>query len=174
MGPTGAGRMHKKNPPPDTPSRRTFCARAGHTVSLATLGIFLPGCGSNNPTAPSSTTTASEVTSLPVHPSTTAGNVVTVAIGPGCSLATIGSTVRVEGPDGQLIVTRSTQDSFIAVTATCTHAQCTVSTIQDGILVCPCHGSRFSTSGTVRGGPASMALSQFPTTFDGSTLSITI
>jgi Rieske Fe-S protein len=36
-----------------------------------------------------------------------------------------------------------------------THQGCTVSTVSDGTINCPCHGSKFSiTNGSVVGGPA--------------------
>ena len=75
--------MHKKRHPPDTPTRRSFCAQTGQAVSLATLGVVLPGCDSGSPTAPSETTsgstsTSSGVTTLPLLTSSTAGSVVTI------------------------------------------------------------------------------------------------
>jgi nitrite reductase/ring-hydroxylating ferredoxin subunit len=62
-------------------------------------------------------------------------------------------------PEQQVVVTQPVKGEFKAFTAVCTHQGCTVSKIEDGQIVCPCHGSRFSiqdgsnTAGP-NGGPA--------------------
>jgi cytochrome b6-f complex iron-sulfur subunit len=62
--------------------------------------------------------------------------------------------------------TRFEQESFFvfrdaggiyAISAVCTHLGCSVGRSSEG-FACPCHGSRFSASGEVLGGPAPRAL----------------
>ncbi|MBV9819862.1 MAG: DoxX family membrane protein [Solirubrobacterales bacterium] len=56
------------------------------------------------------------------------------------------------------IVIRHTDGSLTAFSAVCTHQGCTVG-YQGGEIVCPCHGSRFSSeTGAVLGGPAPLPL----------------
>jgi Rieske Fe-S protein len=53
------------------------------------------------------------------------------------------------------VITQPRAGSFAAFTAVCTHQGCTVSTVSDSTINCPCHGSKFSiTNGSVVGGPA--------------------
>jgi Rieske Fe-S protein len=54
-----------------------------------------------------------------------------------------------------IVLTRSRSDVVHGFSAVCTHQGCTVSTVADGTIDCPCHGSRFdATTGRVRAGPA--------------------
>jgi nitrite reductase/ring-hydroxylating ferredoxin subunit len=46
--------------------------------------------------------------------------------------------------DQEVVVTQPTKGEFKAFTAICTHQGCTVTKVEDGQIVCPCHGSRFS------------------------------
>lgn len=58
-------------------------------------------------------------------------------------------------PDQNLVVTQPKQGDFKAFTATCTHQGCQVSSVSDGTINCPCHGSRFSiTNGANVAGPS--------------------
>lgn len=62
-------------------------------------------------------------------------------------------------PDGALVlpqfgvavVRRGTE--FLAFDLACTHLGCTVTAVESG-FACPCHGSRFGSSGEVLNGPA--------------------
>jgi Rieske Fe-S protein len=138
-------------------------------VSFAALGAVGAGCGADSPTAPSQTDGA-----LPTTSGTVAGNVVTVTVDTNSPLATVGATALVTTGQDSLLVTRNDQSTFVAVTAICTHKQCTVNGILNGLLVCPCHDSRFTTDGAVVSGPAPTALQTFPTQFAGTTLTITL
>lgn len=61
--------------------------------------------------------------------------------------------------DEQAVVTQPSEGEFRAFTAVCTHAQCLVTAVSDGIISCPCHGSQYSIEdGSVVGGPAPAAL----------------
>lgn len=67
----------------------------------------------------------------------------------------------------RLIVVRTSEATFIALSAACTHAGTTVRYDAAQMeLVCPNHGSRFSLEGDVTDGPATAPLSTFATTYD--------
>ena len=59
----------------------------------------------------------------------------------------------------QVVVTQPEAGKIVAFSTTCTHQGCTVSTVADGTINCPCHGSKFRISdGSVAGGPAKRPL----------------
>jgi cytochrome b6-f complex iron-sulfur subunit len=68
--------------------------------------------------------------------------------------------VPVEGalvlPEERLAIVRD-GSSFFGVDLTCPHLGCTVQATAQG-FACPCHGSRFNSSGEVLKGPAPRAL----------------
>lgn len=69
----------------------------------------------------------------------------------------------------QIVVTQPAAGQFTGLSVTCTHQGCAVSSITDGQIVCPCHGSRFALDGAVVQGPAEQPLPQRPVTVaDGS------
>ena len=51
----------------------------------------------------------------------------------------------------------ATEEGLAAMSLVCTHLGCIVKGTEDG-FACPCHGSKFDTSGRVVGGPAPRAL----------------
>jgi len=73
-------------------------------------------------------------------------------------------------------VAQSGTDAFRTASVVCTHLQCNVENPQGSSVVCLCHGSRFSVSGSnfgaVLNGPATLPLQTFPTSFDGSVITI--
>jgi Rieske Fe-S protein len=152
---------------PVNTSRREFCA---HALTLVTVGSLLESCG-GSPTSPSSGTTAP---ALAVINTTVANGVVTLNIDASSPLASVGNAALVQTSSGNFLVARVTQESFNAMTAVCTHEACTVSGFQSGTFQCPCHGSQFSTSGSVTRGPASRPLRQFSTQFANNVLTFSV
>ncbi|MFJ9888603.1 Rieske (2Fe-2S) protein [Streptomyces sp. NPDC091287] len=59
----------------------------------------------------------------------------------------------------KVVVTQPEEGEFRAFSAVCTHASCLVSTVSDGTINCPCHGSKYSlTDAAVEAGPATRPL----------------
>ncbi len=57
--------------------------------------------------------------------------------------------------DQKVVVTQPTAGTYKAFSAVCTHQGCTVSSVSNGIIQCPCHGSQYSiVDGSVKSGPA--------------------
>lgn len=154
-------------------SRRQFCIGACQAASVAALGglasTLLAGCGGSSPTSPS----GGLGSALPIVNASRANGVVTVTIDNGSPLASVGGVALVQASGGVFLVARTTQDSFTALTAICTHQMCTITNFSNQLFVCPCHGSEFDTSGQVARGPAGLPLHQYPTQFGNNVLTIT-
>ena len=154
-------------------TRREFCSHACQAVSLAAfagaLGSVLEGCGgAGGPTSPSGS-----VQGLATVSATDADGSVVVTIESTSPLAAVGSAALVRSPSALLLVAHVAQDSFTALSSTCTHQACTITGYASRTFVCPCHGSQFDTSGRVLAGPAFTPLRQFHTQFAGNVLAIT-
>jgi cytochrome b6-f complex iron-sulfur subunit len=113
------------------------------------------------------------VPSLPTISASAVGQSIAISIDAASPLAAVGSAALVQAGAGNFLVARTTQDTFSALTAVCTHQGCTVSEYQNQVYQCPCHGSQYSTSGAVVTGPATSPLRQFATHFSGNVLTIT-
>ena len=71
------------------------------------------------------------------------------------------------------IIVANTSSGFVALSSVCTHEGCTITfSSSANNFPCPCHGSVFSTSGSVVTGPASMAVRRYNVTQQGSILTI--
>ena len=61
--------------------------------------------------------------------------------------------------DDKVVLTRPSGDEVHAFSAVCTHQGCTVATVAQGTIRCPCHGSMFdAVTGAVVHGPATQPL----------------
>ena len=101
------------------------------------------------------------------------GNKITNAIVIDLSLPAYSALSAVGGSatKGEIIIIRT---SYVALSNVCTHQQCTVGYNHASIeLVCPCHGSRYSTSGAVTNYPAPTSLKSYTVKKEGNTLKIT-
>ncbi|WP_327314080.1 Rieske (2Fe-2S) protein [Streptomyces sp. NBC_01235] len=75
--------------------------------------------------------------------------------------------------DEKVVVTQPAKDDFKAFSAVCTHQGCTVASIADGIIHCPCHKSEFRIAdGSVAGGPAPGPLPAKQITVTGGTIKL--
>jgi nitrite reductase/ring-hydroxylating ferredoxin subunit len=72
------------------------------------------------------------------------------------------------------IVVCRTAAGVRVLSARCTHLGCQISQQADGLLVCPCHGSRFRLDGSVARGPAGRPLEILRHSTDPATGAITV
>lgn len=148
--------------------RRVFCLHACQAASLAAIGSLLPAC-SGSPSSPSGSAPA-----LPTINGQVSAGAINVTVDASSPLATVGGAALVQSSSASVLVSRQSQDTFAAVTAICTHEQCTVTGFQNSRYVCPCHGSQYTTTGAVVQGPATRSLQTFGTRFTNNVLTITL
>ena len=71
----------------------------------------------------------------------------------------------------RIVITQPAAGSYKAFTAVCTHQGCIVSTVADGTIDCPCHGSKFSVKdGSVVNGPAPSPLAPVAIKVEGTSI----
>lgn len=132
-------------PPPPVATRRTVLAGAG--AAAVALGATACTGTAGRTAAPLSTTVRTDGT-------TVLATTDQVPVGGGIAA-------------GAVIVTQPQAGTYEAFDSTCPHRGCAV-VVQDAGLVCPCHNSRFSLTGTLEQGPANRDLTPVPITVDGT------
>ncbi|MEE4546403.1 Rieske (2Fe-2S) protein [Streptomyces sp. V4-01] len=161
---------------PESPSRRGVVAAAGG----AGLAAVLTACGSGSDSAagskrgadsPSSGGASTGAGAPSSDPTTSAA-----AGGGGTALART-SEIPVGGGKvfaaQKVVVTQPTAGQFKAFSAVCTHQGCTVAGVADGVISCPCHGSKFHVAdGSVADGPASAPLPAKQVTVSGGEVTL--
>jgi cytochrome b6-f complex iron-sulfur subunit len=147
-------------------SRRTFCLHACQAASCLALGSLASACGGGS--------SPSNVPQLTTVNGSVSGNAVVVQIDSASPLAAVGGAAMVRSSGGAFLVARTGQESFSALTTICTHQTCTITGFDSTNYVCPCHGSRFSTTGRVINGPANAPLRSFTTSFSNNVLTISL
>ncbi|MGZ8749481.1 MAG: Rieske (2Fe-2S) protein [Pseudonocardia sp.] len=139
-------------------SRRAVGAGVG---GGAAAGLRTACGGGSTATAPATTAAAEPA------PSASSGTELTstsdVPVGGGTVFA-----------DKDVVVTQPTAGAFKAFSATCTHQGCKVKSVADGVIVCPCHGSKFAIAdGAVTAGPAKSPLPAKTISVDGDSILLT-
>ena len=149
---------------PRQDTRATRASRRGVLAGVGLVGLAgaVSACGSGGSSSSSAGTTAG------APPATAgAGSAPSSASGGGGSTAgaaqgsALATTSEIPVGSGKIftsekvVVTQPNSGDFKAFSAVCTHMGCIVSTISNGTIDCPCHGSQYSIStGAVVGGPA--------------------
>jgi Rieske Fe-S protein len=150
------------------PTRRDFCRTACQAaLAAAALGQIACG-GGDSPTGPSGGSNAPPLTAVNAN---IVNGVVTLNVD-GTPLASAGGAALVNSTAGSFLVVRTDATTVSALTAQCTHQQCTISGYASPNFVCPCHGSRFAATGAVVNGPATQALRRFTATLTSNVLTI--
>ncbi|MGW6541014.1 Rieske (2Fe-2S) protein [Streptomyces sp. NPDC055051] len=74
--------------------------------------------------------------------------------------------------DRGVVITQPKAGEYKAFSSKCTHSGCAVSEVKDGVIICPCHQSRFDvTDGSVKSGPAPSPLPPEPIEVKGDSIS---
>jgi Rieske Fe-S protein len=138
--------------------RRRLLAGA---LGVGAATVVLAACGSGDSNASSEPSQAPD--EQPAPGATTASGVIVAA----ADVPVDGGAVEIVD-DRKVIVTQPEAGTFKGFSAVCPHQGCTVAGVQDGAIVCPCHGSRFDTStGDVLQGPANAPLAPIPVAKQG-------
>lgn len=138
--------------------RRKFLAWVGVGTLASSLPFAIAACRRDEPTQTTEQPSAEE--------DTTIGLAEFHSIGTVEELDAKGSLVSEEY---FAIVARDPEsDEPIAVSSVCTHRGCIVEWMpEEGIFVCPCHGSKYSKTGEVLAKPAGLPLERYETQIDG-------
>lgn len=150
-------------------SRRAVLRAAGVGGAVVAVGLTAAACGSSsNSNASSGTPASSAAAGGGSSPSASSGSG-----GSGGGALAQTSEVPVDGgkivtADGGTVITQPAAGTFKAFTAVCTHMQCTVGSVSNNQIMCPCHGSIYSAKdGSVIQGPAPSPLAAKQITVSG-------
>jgi cytochrome b6-f complex iron-sulfur subunit len=156
-------------------TRREFCGQTCRIASVAALGAalatVLEGCGGGG--SPSSSSGGVNASALPTVTGAASGSSIVVTIDSGSPLASVGGAALVRSTSAAVLVARTAQDSFTALSSVCTHEAREISGIAGQRYVCAFHGSQFDFSGNVVVGPATRALRRYNAQLSGNQLTIT-
>ena len=148
---------------PQQDTRATRATRRGVLAGVGLVGLAgaVSACGSGGSSSSSAGTNAGAppaTTGAASDPSSASGGGGSTAGAQGSALATTSEIPVGSGKiftSEKVVVTQPNSGDFKAFSAVCTHMGCIVSTISNGTIDCPCHGSQYSIStGAVVGGPA--------------------
>jgi Rieske Fe-S protein len=126
-------------------------------VGVGGLALALTACGGSSDT-PATTSQSSA-------PAAAGG-----ALGKTSDVPVGGGTVFKEQ---KVVVVQPKAGEFKAFTAICTHQGCVVGSVADGMIDCPCHGSKFKIEdGSVSAGPAKEPLAEKQIKVDGDQITL--
>ncbi len=102
------------------------------------------------------------------------GVLATVRVADNPDLSKVGGFVLIKDtPEGELLVVRSGENQYDAMSNVCPHKQCHVEVKSPTVIKCPCHGSTYRIDGTYVSGPSKKSLKKFLVTVDGGVITVT-
>jgi Rieske Fe-S protein len=139
-------------------ARRTFLEQIAGAAGAFALARLASGCGT------------------PVDGSVTPmGGIATLSFAQFPQLQTVGDSVIVDAGSIRLLVVRISSTAATALSAICTHQQCTVSYVGGNVPIeCGCHGSQFQLDSSVVHGPANRALKLYSAALDPGGVNVTL
>ncbi|MGW5276046.1 Rieske (2Fe-2S) protein [Streptomyces sp. NPDC004044] len=150
-------------------------ARRRTVLSAGAAGAagLVTACGSSGDGGRS--TASAPATSRGATPSTRAGAASADGSVPGGEALAKTSDIPVGGgkvfEEQEVVVTQPKEGEFKGFSAICTHKGCTVNSVSEGTINCPCHGSRYRiTDAAVVAGPAPQPLAAERITVTGDTI----
>ncbi|HKA69054.1 MAG TPA: Rieske (2Fe-2S) protein [Actinomycetes bacterium] len=135
---------------------RRYVLRGVAATGAVLAASTLAACGDSGNNGASS----SDTTSPPTTGGSTPGESSSPpATGGGGDALAKTSDIPVGGgkifPDKRVVVTQPGAGNFKCFSAVCTHQGCVVSSVEDGVIKCPCHGSQYAIAdASVVAGPA--------------------
>lgn len=155
---------------PTAADRRTVLRATALGVAVAGVGVTAAACSSSNTAAQGSGAQPASAAATTAAASSTGGG-----SGSGSGTSVDAAKVPVDGgfidSSAKVVVTQPSAGEYKAFTAVCTHQGCTVATVSNNVIQCPCHGSQFSAKdGSVVQGPASSPLAAVSVKVSGSTI----
>jgi len=150
-------------------------------AGVSTMAVaVLPGCSGGQAT--SGSTDAGNASGGGCAPSCGTGTF-GVEFGEYPALQQVGGSASLSAPgfkddhcgkDGILVI-QTAAGTYVALSSSCTHQCCTVGfDAASGEIVCPCHGSRYDTTGKVVHGPAQAPLQQLTVCADECGVLVTL
>ena len=146
--------------------RREFLDRTLKGIGAVALGsytiTFLQACSdSGNPAGPEGGGSATITVDLSLPENAPLKNT-------GGTLALSGNQLDNSG----LLLYRADATTIRAFSRRCPHQGCTTGGFSGGFSTCPCHSSKFDTTGAVIQGPATSGLTSYPVSIDGDVVTI--
>jgi Rieske Fe-S protein len=138
------------------PTRRTIL-----TAGAAGAASLLYACGGDEGTTESQTAAPESAipTASPTTSPTEQAQPPATAAEPLANVADVPVGAGVVNESAEVVITQPTQGQFKGFSAVCKHQGCLVDRVQDNMIVCPCHDSRFSAEdGSVQNPPATTGL----------------
>lgn len=166
---------------PTTCCGRRTVLRAAGLVALSGGAVALAACSADSSTTtpgagassaePSTAASSAAPSASAASPSASASDAAPSGTTVAISEVAVGGGLVV---DEKYVVTQPTDGEFKAFSAICTHQGCPVGSVEDGVIVCPCHNSHFDiTSGDPVSGPAQEPLPAVQFVTSGDSLVIT-
>lgn len=147
--------------------RRTVLRSAGAAGGAVAAAAALAACGgSSGASGGAAPASAAGAASSAGGGSSAAGG---AGAGKGIAASKVPVGSGIIDNDLQAVVTQPTKGEFKAFSYICTHQGCPVTQISGDTIICPCHGSEFSTKdGSVKQGPATTPLTPKTATLKGT------